>query len=229
MLRAERGEPVGLDAVLDGPHQQVAELGAEPPLVQRDQDVLGPRRRGRVALRVPGQELAQDDVLLRTADQPWRLVAAQRRLAAQDAETERLVGAGQRLGRGAGQPRRHPLAQSRGGDARRGEQQALVGRPAAEQDPVDDQLDGRRGLAGARSAEDAEQRAAGVEHGLLPVVEARRVDDERRGTSQEDHVVIPPRAGDTSRSAAGPSQRARARSTRRPSSVPRIIGVLSSR
>ena len=60
VLRAEGGEPVGLDAVLDGPHEQVAQLGTEPPLVERDEDVIGPRRRGRVALRVPGQELAED-------------------------------------------------------------------------------------------------------------------------------------------------------------------------
>jgi hypothetical protein len=200
VLHPERGEPVGLDPVLDGAHQQVAQLGPEAALVEGDEDRLGPGRAGRVAAGVPGEQLAEDDVLLGSADQAGRLVAAQRRLPAQDPEPERLVGARERLGRGAGQPRGDPLAQPAGGHAGRGQQQALVRREAAALDPVDDELDGGRGLAGARRAEHADQRAASVEHGLLPVVEAGRVDDEGRGSSQEDHVVIPPREGDTDRS-----------------------------
>ena len=72
VLGSEGGQLVGLDAVLDRPHEQVAQLGAEPPLVQGDPHVLGPRRRGGVARGVAGEQLTEDDVLLGTADQPGR-------------------------------------------------------------------------------------------------------------------------------------------------------------
>jgi hypothetical protein len=229
VLRAQHRQAVGLDAVLHRPHEQVAQLGPKAALVEGEEDVLGPRRPGRVTLSVAGQQLTEDDVLLGTADQARRFVTPKRGLPPQDPESERLVRASQRLGRCAGQPCGDPLAQPGRRHARRGEQQALVGGQSTDEHPVDDQLDGGRRLARARGAEDPDQWRSRLEHRLLLVVESGSVDDECWGSSQGDHVVIPPRAGDNVRQLAGPCQRALARSTRRPSRVPRTIGVFSSR
>ena len=124
---AEPGEVLGVEAELDGPHQQVAQLAAEGAGGQREVHRRRPRRRRRLPRRVPGEQLAQDDVLLGAAEQPRRRVAAQRRRLAQDAEPERLVGAGQRLGGGAAEPGGDGVAQPGGREPGRRQQQAAVG------------------------------------------------------------------------------------------------------
>ncbi len=50
---AELGEPGRLNPVLDGPHEQVAQLGPEPPGAQRGQHPIGPLRPD-ARCRVPG-------------------------------------------------------------------------------------------------------------------------------------------------------------------------------
>ena len=84
-----------------------------------------------------------------------RGVGSPRRAAAcaQDAEPERLVGAGQRLGGGAAEPRGDGVAQPGGGEPGRREQQARRRRaasPRSTRSATD--LDGHGGLAGARGA-----------------------------------------------------------------------------
>jgi hypothetical protein len=66
---------------------------------------------------VPCEEVPEDDVLLRSAEQPRRGVAPQGRRLPQDPEAEGLVGARQGLGRGASQTSRDALAQAAGADA----------------------------------------------------------------------------------------------------------------
>ena len=113
VLGAEPGEVVGPVPELDGAHQQVAQLVAEAAGRQRLAEPVGPLRRRHLTGGVPGEQVAQDDVLLRAVEQTrWR-VAAQRRLGAQHAEAERLPGARQRLGRRAAEARGDLLAQRR--------------------------------------------------------------------------------------------------------------------
>ncbi len=94
----EVSQVVGLEAVLDRAHQQVAQLVAEASGGQREVQPVRPGRSGALG-RMPGEQLAQDDVLLGAAQQARRRVAPQGRRLAQDAEAERLEGPGERLGR----------------------------------------------------------------------------------------------------------------------------------
>ena len=90
----------------------------------------------RLARGVAGEQLAEDDVLLGAAQQPRGGVADQGRRLAQDAEAERLVGAGQRGGRGATEPGGDGVAQPGGREPGRGEQEAAVGRGLAAPRPA---------------------------------------------------------------------------------------------
>ena len=92
----EGAQVVGVETQLDGTHQQVAQLAAEGARGQGEAHRLGPGRRGRVARGVTGEQLAEDDVLLGSAQQPRCRVADEGRRLAQDAEPEALVRARQR-------------------------------------------------------------------------------------------------------------------------------------
>ena len=80
-------------------------------------------------------------------------VPAQRSRLTKDAETEGLVGPGQRFGRGAADPGGDPFAQLGGGRPRGRQDQTLIRRDPVAADPVDHDLDGGGGLAGARGAQ----------------------------------------------------------------------------
>jgi hypothetical protein len=108
---------------------------------------------------VTGQQLSQDEILLRPAEQPWVRVSSQRSGLTQDAEAKRLMSACQRLCRGATDTRGDALAQvSRRGPGCR-QNQALTRLHAIAADPVDDKLDGGRRLARPRGAQDAQHTA----------------------------------------------------------------------
>ena len=127
MFNTDGREPVGLDPVLDGPHEQVARPRRGSLVTEGHEDVLRPGRLRSLTAGVTVEQLAEDDVLFWTADQPRRVITAEGRLAAQDAEPERLMSTGQRFRRRAGQSRGHALAKPGGRHPCRGEQEALVG------------------------------------------------------------------------------------------------------
>ena len=143
------------------------------------------------------EEIAQDDVLLRAAEQPRSRRTAKGCLAAQHREPERLMRARERLGRRARQPRGQPVAQSSGGEPGRSEDQALVGGEPQPVDPIEDHLDGHGRGARARPAEHPCDRGVQREGSLLLRVEGGRLDDERWCTPQGEHALIPSRATDT--------------------------------
>jgi hypothetical protein len=89
-----------------------------------------------------GEELSQDDILLGPAEEPGGGVPAQGGGLAQDAETKRLVGPGERLGRGASDPGGDAFAQISGCGPRSRQNQTLIGRDPVTVDPVDHDLDG---------------------------------------------------------------------------------------
>ena len=194
---AEPGEVLGVEAELDGPHQQVAQLTAEGAGGQGQVHRVGPRRRRRLARRVPGEQLTEDDVLLGAAQQPRCGVADQGRRLAQDAEAERLVGAGQRGGRGAPEPGRDGVAQAGGREPGGREQEAAVGGGLPGLDPLGHDLDGHGGQAGAGRAEHPQHRAAVLDDRALARVEHRRGGRDGGGTAEDEHPVIPPRRPDT--------------------------------
>jgi len=156
MLKAQGRKIVRFKAALDRPHEQVPQLCAKSPGGQGRVDVFGPLRGLALARSVTGKELTQDEVLLGPAEQPGAGVTPQRRGLAQDPESERLVGAGQRFGRGAADPGCDAVSQIRGRSPRSREDEALVGRCPVTADPVDHDLDSRERLAGARSTQDAQ-------------------------------------------------------------------------
>ena len=148
---AEPGEVVGPLPELDRAHEQVAQLVAEAAGRQGLAQLLGPRRPRHLTGGVPGEQVAQDDVLLRAVEQARRRVAAQRRLGAQHAEAERLPRARERLRRRAAEPRGDLLAQLGRCAAARGQHEARVGPQTLPPHGVDDELDREGRLAGARA------------------------------------------------------------------------------
>ena len=146
---------------------------------------------------MPGEQVTQDDVLLRAVEQARRWVAAQGRLGAQHAEAERLPGARERLRRRAAQARGDLLAQRGSGAAARGQDEARVGAQPLLPHGVDDELDGEGRLAGPGPAEDPEHPCGRVEGGLLAVVEPHPRGGEGRSATEDDHRRIPSRPTDT--------------------------------
>jgi hypothetical protein len=109
---------------------------------------------------------------------------------------------------GARQPARDARPELLGRLAAEGEDKRLVGRETA-LDPVDDELDERRGLASARPGEHQQRtgRTVGavLEHRALAGVELRRCCG-RSGTLEEvldGHAPISPDAPDTRAAVAG--------------------------
>ena len=152
---SQRREPTGVQAALDRSHEQIPQLRAKAPGGQGGVQVFGPVHRLALTAGVSGQQLTENDILLRTAEEPGAGVPAQGSGLAQNAETQRLVSPGQRLGRGAPDPGGDAFAQVSGRDPGSRQDQALIGRDPVTMDPLDHHLDGGRCLAGARSAQHA--------------------------------------------------------------------------
>jgi hypothetical protein len=121
--------------------------------------VLGPVRNLALGGGVTGQEVSQNDILLGPAEQPGTRDTAARSGLAENAEAERLMGTGERLGRGPTDPCGEAFAQVGRCGSRGGEHEGLVGCDPVTVDPFDHQLDGRSGLASARSTQDAHHRS----------------------------------------------------------------------
>ena len=187
LVGAEPGEVLGVEAQLDGPHQQVAQLAPEGARGQGEPHRLGPRRSGRLPRRVAGEQLTEDDVLLGPAEQPRRGVAGEGRGLAQDAVAERLVGACQRRRGGAAQPRGDGVAQPGGREPGGGEDEALVCARLAGPDPRGDDLDGNSGPTGARRPEHAQHGPAVVDDRALARVEHRGGGHAEGGTTEHEH------------------------------------------
>ena len=142
-----------------------------------------------------GEELSEDDVLLRPAQQPRCRVPGQGRGLTQHPETEGLVGAGQRGGGRATQARGHRVAQPGGGHPGRGEEEAGVGRePRA--DRPHHSLHRDRALPRAGRAEHPDHRRVSADRLELGVVEHRVVGDRGIGSAEDEHTGIPSRRAD---------------------------------
>jgi hypothetical protein len=102
-----------------------------------------------------GQEFCQDGVLLGSAQKPGAGHPGQGGTLAQDAETECLMSTGHWFGRGATDPGGDAFAKVSGCGPRRRQNQALIGRDPIPTDPVEHDLDGRGGLAGAGGTQNA--------------------------------------------------------------------------
>ena len=210
----QAGQCRRVQAVLDGSHEQVTQLRPKPAGGQGRSQRLRPRR-PTAQLGVPGEQLTQDDVLLRAAEQPRGGLAGEGRLAAQDAEPERLVGAGQRLGGRGAEPGGHSLAQARRRQPGRREQQALVRRQSAPVHPLDEQLDRGQRLAGAWATENPQCRTGIPQHRGLLAVEGRDLGSDRLGPAKRQHGPISPRGTDSH--LPGPRGTA--------AGLPRLIGI----
>ena len=199
-LRALMGHPelvqVGrAEPVLDGAHEQVAQLVSKPAGRQGVGDGGRPGGAWNVARRVPSEQVAQDDVLLGPVEQARRRVAPQSRLDAQHAEAEGLPGARQRLGRRTVEPCRDPLPQRSSRRPARGEHQTRVS-PGARSHRRDDGLDGQHRRARTRPPEHPQHSRRGVERPLLRRVESYRIGHEGGRATKDDHARIPSQGTD---------------------------------
>ncbi len=167
----ERDQLVGLQALLPRAGQHHLHLAREAAGLQGPVELLGPRHR----LRRAAQQLADDDVLLGRGQQPEGCAVELAGGVPPDQPVgERVDGRAHRRARRAAQPRGDPVAELLGGLAREGQRQHLRRVRAAGLDAVDDRLDQRRGLAGARAGEHEQRAALVVDDPLLVVVEHGR-------------------------------------------------------
>ena len=155
-------EVVGVEAELDGSHEQVAQLAAEGPRRQREaaRD-SGHRGADTLAGGVPGKQLTEDDVLLGAAEQPRRRVAGQGG-GLRAARRTRTRGRSAPAARSRCRRRRAVTAsRSRAAASRVGrEEQALVGRDAPGRPAAATSLDGDGRLARARRPEHPQHAGA---------------------------------------------------------------------
>ncbi len=196
VLPAEALQVLRVQTQLDDPHEEVAELSAKGPGGNRQGERLGPRRARRGSRGVPREQLAEDDVLLRTTQQPWRRVPGQRRGLAEDREPERLVRASERGGGRATETRRDGIPQQSGGTAGRRQHEARVGLGLPLRDPVGHDLDGHGRRARAGTADHPQHRPTVVDDGTLALVEHTHAAVLQRGPAEDEHVTIRPRATD---------------------------------
>ena len=205
----EGGEVHRGQATLGRPHQQVAQLvaeGAQPEHV--GPDLRRPREGHPLAGGVPGEQVAEEQVLLGARDQRRDRVTQQRRARPEHRERRRRRGLHERPARRPAQPRRHPVPQvRRRTTARREDQHVLRGQSPF--DRGDDRLERDRGLAGPRGAEHEHRRIRrddrrsllGIElhqgtGTLVGDVRERRA-HEAQGVRGAGHATIPSRATDT--------------------------------
>ncbi len=205
LRRAQGAQLVAVQALLAGAGQHGVDLTREAAGAER----AGQRLRPVDRLGVVGEQLAQHDVLLGSAEQPQRrFVELGRRVAADQPVGEGVERRAHRGGHGPAETGGDPVAELLGGLAGERQRQDLVGLGAAGLDPVDDRLDERRGLAGARPGEDQQRPALVVDDALLVLVEGGHVDRHvgpheavRRGSGR--HVVIRPSRADSRSGARG--------------------------
>ncbi len=160
------GRPV--QATLDGPHQQVAQLCGEGPGLQR-----GTQRRGPTLGRVAGHQLPHDDVLLRPGQQPRRGQLVRDGRHPQHAEGIRVQRAGDGLAQRAIQAGGDAVAQFARGPPAERQHQNLLDRHARLH-PRHGRLDQRCRLARARPREHQQRPAVVLDHPALRRVEHRR-------------------------------------------------------
>ena len=170
-LPAQGGQGGGVDPALLRPQQQVAQLLPEPAQRQRGTQRLGPARR--TVLEVAGEQAADLEVLLRPGQQPQGRAVGPAQLAAQQRVGVAVEGHGDRAAGGAAEPGGDPLAQLLRRPAAEGQDQDLLGREPAPLDPVDDRLDQRRRLAGARPGEHQQRPARVLDDAPLVGVQDR--------------------------------------------------------
>jgi hypothetical protein len=163
VLAAQPGQVLRAQPAFDRAHHQVAQLGPQAPGAQCRPHVVRPVGSPAGAGRVSGEQLAEDDVLLRTGEQPGGRQSVGGRGATQDAEGQGRGRAGDRLARRAVEPAGDPLAQLGRRAPGRGQHEDLVRREAALLHATDDGLDDRGRDAGAGRAEQP-QRPAAVGH-----------------------------------------------------------------
>ena len=166
-LLAETGEGRGIDAVLDRPHHDVAQLGAEPAQgAHVGRERVGPCGAEAVA-DAALEELAHDLVVLRAGQQGDGLAGER----AHELERQRVGRARERTARRDTEPYGELVAQG-GGRCPRGRQhEHLVGGVAEPLDPVGHELDDEPRLAAARGPE--HRRVLAVEEGRDGVQEGR--------------------------------------------------------
>ena len=137
-------------------------------------------RRPQPGVAVAGEQLLEDDVLLRRRQQPQRSgVEVGGGVAADEAVGEGVEGRAQRGRHGAPEPGGDPVAELLGRLAAEGQREHRLRGGAAPLDPVDDRLDQRRGLAGAGAGQHEQRPARVVDHRLLERVQRRGCRRER--------------------------------------------------
>ncbi len=117
--------------------------------------------------------------MLGPRQQPRRRLTAARGFGPQQPERVRVKRAGDRLSNRAPEPPGDPVAQLTGCPAAEGEHQCPLRFDLAVFNPLDNGLDNRGGLAGARPGEHQQRPAAMLDRGPLRVVEHGR--DDGRG------------------------------------------------
>ena len=218
---ARAGELEQVDAVealRPGAGEQTLQLGGHAAGAERR------AQRGRPLLRVDaGEELAEDGVLLRRAQQPHRaaellgvLLGTKKRVA------EPVEGHGRAGARRAPQPCGDAGAELLGSLTAEREHQDLLEPDRAALDALGDQLDDRRGLARSGTGQHLQGPALGahvLEDGGLGVVEADVAPGGGAGRTEavlDGHGTIPPEESDRS---VGRPGRARPRVARPPATA----------
>ena len=164
---AETGEGRGVDAVLDRPHHDVAQLGAEPPQgTHLGRERVGPGGAEAVA-DAALEELAHDLVVFGAREQGDGLAGER----AHELERQRVGRACERTARRDPEPHGEFVAQGGGRRSRGRQHEHLVGGVAEPLDPVGDELDHEPRLAAARGPE--HRRVLAVEEGRDGVQEGR--------------------------------------------------------
>ena len=158
VLDAEAAEAGRVETLLARAGQHRLHLADEAAGADGAAQRLGPDH----GLGVVAQQLTQHDVGLGRGEQADRaLVELGGGVLPDQRVGEGVEGGARPGGRGARDPRRHPVAQLLGGLAGEGEREDRVGRGTAVLDPVDDRLDEGRRLAGAGSSQHEERAALG--------------------------------------------------------------------
>ena len=168
LLEVDRVEPL-----LPGPGQHLLHLAGEPA----GRDRLVQRGRPQRGVPVAGEQLLEDDVLLRGRQQPQRRgVQVGGGVAADQSVGEGVERRAERGRHRAAEPGGDPVAELLGGLAAEGQRQHRLRARTPPLDAVDDRLDERRGLAGAGAGEHQQRAARVVDHRLLELVERRGCD-----------------------------------------------------
>ncbi len=168
LLEVERVEPL-----LPGPGQHLLHLAGEPA----GGDRLVQRGRPQGGVPVAGEQLLEDDVLLRSRQQPQRRgVQVGGGVAAHQSVGEGVERRAEGGRHRAAEPGGDPVAELLGGLAAEGQRQHRLRARAPSLDAVDDRLDQGRGLAGAGPGEHQQRAARVVDHRLLEPVERRGCD-----------------------------------------------------